>query len=74
MELGECIRSCSDTEYKKILTHGCYKECPLNISEPREGVPNSCRPICTYEFPFELILEKNVLIVVLLWKGVKNYV
>ena len=59
VELGECVHSCSDTEYKKKFSYGCYKECPLNISEPREGVPNSCRPICTYEFPFELILEEK---------------
>ena len=58
-ELRKCVSSCSDTVYKKILSHRCYKECPLNISEPREGIPNSCRPLCTYEFPFELIPEEK---------------
>ena len=59
VELGQCVSSCSVTDYKTKFSYGCYKECPLNISVPREGVPNSCRPLCTYEFPFELVLEEK---------------
>jgi hypothetical protein len=59
-ELRQCVRSCDETEYKTKFSYGCYKECPLNISEPREGnTTNSCRPLCTYEFPFELVLEEK---------------
>ena len=58
-ELRKCVKSCSITDYKTQFSYGCYKECPLNISEPRERIPYSCRPLCTYEFPFELIPEEK---------------
>ena len=59
VELRQCVRACNDTEYKKMLNYGCYKECPLNISVQRKENPNSCKPICTYEFPFELVEENK---------------
>ena len=64
VELRQCVRSCNNallplSEYNKKLRYECYKECPLNISKPRKENLNSCRPICTYDFPFELVEEEK---------------
>ena len=59
-ELGQCVRTCNDVSgYNKIFKNKCYKECPLDISSPREENPNSCKPKCPYNFPFELV-EKAI--------------
>ena len=52
----QCVKSCKETEgYFKQFRKYCFKECPLDIAQEREDIPNLCKPICPYELPFELV-------------------
>ena len=55
-ELNQCIKSCSQSNgYYKEFQGKCYKECPKDISIEINNKTERCKPICTPEFPYEIV-------------------
>ena len=55
-DLNQCVKDCNDVEgYNKIFQGKCYKECPVNISSEIDSNNVFCKPICPYDYPYEIV-------------------
>ena len=65
----ECISNCmNDKDYKYEFRKKCFKECPINSTNRENNTELDifsldkryfCKPICTQENPFEMILTQE---------------
>ena len=55
-ELNQCVKDCNESlGYYKIFQGKCYKECPAGISREIDSNTTLCKPICPYDFPYEIV-------------------